>query len=271
MTIDFKLDSIAKENSLVFEELKYKIYCHQDVYDGMGRHNLSPKTTMAIRQIIAFGITNVAKGCSDSINKGWLRSPLGGAGGFHYYLWWTSKGSFPTKNSNLNDQDIVIRSIRHHDDHAPLTVGDLNDYDFIERKELATESEYFKSPWNAEQITFVNSDKPIRIAQGKPGSGKTTVLWESVDLRTNQKVLYVTWSQRLINEARKHFTAFAPSGTSVIQHDFSTIVSQICGTDIPRQSLGTSRDIFLSSLPQGSKREILGLSDVSVCETNRGT
>ena len=258
MTINFKLDSIAKESSLKFEDLKYKIHCHQDVLEGMLTHNLSPKTTMAIRQIIAFGVTNVAKGCSDSVNKGWLRSPLGGAGGFHFYLWWTRKGSNPTKDSNLQDNDIVIRAIRHHDDHSPLKIGDLTDYDTIERQDLIKENGYYKSPWNAEQIAFVHSDKPIRIAQGKPGSGKTTVLWESVDLRTNQQVLYVTWSQKLINEARKHFNAFAPSGTSVIEHDFSTIVSQICGTDIPRQSLGTSRDIFLSSLPQGSKREILG-------------
>ena len=187
-----------------------------------------------------------------------MRSPLGGAGGFHFYLWWTRKGSNPTKDSNLQDNDIVIRAIRHHDDHSPLKIGDLTDYATIERQDLIKENGYYKSPWNAEQIAFVQSDKPIRIAQGKPGSGKTTVLWESVDLRTNQKVLYVTWSQKLINEARKHFTAFAPTGTSVIEHDFSTIVSQICGTDIPRQSLGTSRDIFLSSLPQGSKKEILG-------------
>jgi len=258
MTIDFKIDSIAKENTLVFEELKYKIYCHQDVYDGMVKHNLSPKTTMAIRQIIAFGITNVVKGCSDPFNKGWLRSPLGGSGGFHYYLWWTRKGSNPTKESNLNDQDIVIRTIRHHDDHAPIFVGDLNNYDLIERKDLASNNDYFKSPWNSEQITFVNSDKPIRIAQGKPGSGKTTVLWESVDLRTNQNVLYVTWSQKLIDEARKHFTAFAPSGTSVIEHDFLTIVSQICEVDIPRQSLAKSRNLFITSLPDRSKKEILG-------------
>lgn len=259
MTIDFKLDSIAKENSLKFEDLKYKIHCHQDVLEGMMTHSLSPKTTMAIRQIIAFGVTNVAKGCSDSVNKGWIRSPLGGAGGFHFYLWWTRKGSNPTKDSNLQDNDIVIRAIRHHDDHSPLKIGDLNDYDIIERQDLVKENGYYKSPWNAEQIAFVHSDKPIRIAQGKPGSGKTTVLWESVDLRTNQKVLYVTWSQKLINEARKHFTAFATSGTTVIEHDFSTIVSQICGTDIPRQSLAKSREIFINSLPQGSKKEILGL------------
>lgn len=258
MKIDFKLDSIAKESSLKFEDLKYKVHCHQDVLEGMVTHNLSPKTTMAIRQIIAFGVTNVAKGCSDSVNKGWLRSPLGGAGGFHFYLWWTRKGSNPTKDSNLMDNDIVIRAIRHHDDHSPLKIGDLTDYDTIERQDLVKENGYYKSPWNSEQVAFVQSDKPIRIAQGKPGSGKTTVLWESVDLRTNQKVLYVTWSQKLINEARKHFTAFAPLGTSVIEHDFSTIVSQICGTDIPRQSLAKSRDIFLSSLPQGSKKEILG-------------
>jgi hypothetical protein len=258
MTINFKLDSIAEESSLKFEDLKYKIHCHQDVLEGMRTHNLSPKTTMALRQIIAFGVTNVAKGCSDSVNKGWLRSPLGGSGGFHFYLWWTRKGNNPTKDSNLNDNDIVIRAIRHHDDHTPLKIGDLADYDTIERQDLVKENEYYKSPWNAEQIAFVQSDKPIRIAQGKPGSGKTTVLWESVDLRTNQKVLYVTWSQKLINEARKHFTAFAPSGTTVIEHDFSTIVSQICETDIPRQSLAISRDLFLRSLPLVGQKETLG-------------
>ena len=154
MTINFKLDSIAKESSLKFEDLKYKIHCHQDVLEGMLTHNLSPKTTMAIRQIIAFGVTNVAKGCSDSVNKGWLRSPLGGAGGCHFYLWWTRKGSNPTKDSNLKDNDIVIRAIRHHDDHSPLKIGDLTDYDTIERQDLIKENGYYKSPWNAEQIAL---------------------------------------------------------------------------------------------------------------------
>jgi len=257
MTIDFKLDLIS-EMELVYENLKYKVYCHQDVYEGMDKHYLSSKTTMAIRQIIAFGYTNVAKGCSDSVNKGWLRSPLGGSGGNHFYLWWTRKGNNPTKDTSLNDQDVVIRSIRHHDDHSPLTIGNLSDYDYIERSDLIKDGDFFKSPWNKEQITFVNSDKPIRIAQGKPGSGKTTVLWEAVNLRSNQKVLYVTWSQKLINEARKHFSAFAPTGTTVIEYDFSTIVSQICGVDIPRQSLAASRDLFISALPSGSKYDILG-------------
>lgn len=119
MNLDFKTDVVAKLDNLIFDDLEYKIYCHQDVYDGMVKHNLSPKTTMAIRQIIAFGYTSVAKGCSDSANKGWLRSPLGGSGGFHFYLWWTRKGSSPTKDTTLDNQDIVIRSIRHHDDHSP--------------------------------------------------------------------------------------------------------------------------------------------------------
>ena len=179
-------------NTLRFPDLGFKIWCHQDVYEGLQEQKqLSKRATMALRQIVAFGHTSVAKGCSDPANRGWLRSPLGGGSQNHYYLWWTRQGSPPIENLPIGRDDIIVRSVRHHDDHKLLVAGNIDDYLPIEREKLGEVASEFESPWNQEQLSFINSDEPVRLAIGRPGSGKTTVLWQSVDLRTSQDVLDV--------------------------------------------------------------------------------
>ncbi len=256
----FSRDSRPKFETLRFKDLGFQVWCHQDVYDGIeARKHLSQRTAMALRQIIAFGSTSVAKGCSDQQNRGWLRTPLGGGSGNHYYLWWAKQGSRALKDFPGGRNDIVIRSIRHHDDHAALVAGtSVDDYISINRSDISTASKDFESPWNAAQKLFIDGDAPIRLAIGQPGSGKTTVLWEAVDQRTDQSVLYLTWSQRLVGEAEKHFKAFAPVGTNIHAYDFATLLGHICKRDAVRKAMDAARADFESVLPRDNRASILG-------------
>jgi hypothetical protein len=253
-------DSVPDFASLQFVDLDFRVFCHQDVYEGLQKwKDLGKKTTMAIRQIIAFGHTSVVKGCSDPENRGWLRSPLGGGSGNHYYLWWTRSGSPALKGTQSRQGDIVIRAIRHHDEHALLSAGNLDgDYLAIDRKELASGQSGFDRPWNDEQIQFIESEEPIRLANGKPGSGKTTVLWQAVDLRSDQAVLYATWSQKLVVEAEKHFRAFAPIGTQVLPFDFLALLGSLCEFDVQRMPLIQAFNEFQDLLPKDAKAGTLG-------------
>ena len=245
--------------SLRFPELGYKIWCHQDVYEQLQVHKqLSKRATMALRQIVAFGHPSVAKGCSDEANRGWLRSPLGGGSQNHYYLWWTRQGSPALKNFPAGKDDIVVRSVRHHDEHSPLDADNLQDYLSVEREKLGDAASEFDSPWNPEQLSFIESEEPVRLAVGRPGSGKTTVLWQAVYLRSDQDVLYVTWSRKLVAEAEKHFQAFAPTGTQILALDFPQFLGKICGQDLSRKSLQATREIFEEALPKNRPNKFYG-------------
>lgn len=252
-------DSRPDFNSLHFSDLGFKVWCHQDVYEGLEvRKHLSKRATMALRQIVAFGHTSVAKGCSDQANRGWLRSPLGGGNQYHFYLWWARQGSPALQGFPLGKDDVVVRSVRHHDDHEPLGAGNLSDYVSVEREKLGEGAREFESPWNQEQLSFINSDAPVRLAIGRPGSGKTTVLWQAVDLRTDQDVLYVTWSQKLVDEAEQHFRAFAPTGTRIHTFDFAKLLGLICRQDIRRQPLHVAREEFEKLLPEDRTGKLYG-------------
>jgi len=259
LDLNWKKDVRAKFEDLQFPELNFKIWCHQDVYEGMQNWQLSKKTTMAIRQIVAMGHTSVAKGCSDAKNRGWLRSPLGGGSGNHYYLWWARQGSQALLNSEVGKNDIVVRSIRLHDNHEAMNVGGMpDDYIQIAREKLGSGAGEFESPWNDQQLKFIESDDPVRLAIGKPGSGKTTVLWQSIDLRTDQDVLYATWSPKLVEETEKHFQAFGPIGTRLHPFDFASLLGHICGKDLERQTLIQAREKFESALPKDARATVLG-------------
>lgn len=254
-----KSDKRSEISTLRFPDLGFKVLCHQDVYEGLQDHShLNKRATLAVRQIVTSGHTSVVKGCSDPDNRGWLRSPLGGGNKNHFYLWWARQGSPALQGLNLGQNDIVIRDVRHHDDHSRLGAGRLEDYVYVEREELGDTKGEFESPWNQAQLAFINSETPVRLAVGRPGSGKTTVLWQSVDVRTNQDVLYVTWSPKLVHEAEKHFNVFSSNGTRIRTFDFLGLLGQLCGKDIPRKTLQHSREEFNKFLPIDNSGRLYG-------------
>jgi hypothetical protein len=111
------------------------------------------------------------------LNRGWLRTPVTGN---NRYLWWARHSSIPAEGAGFPEGAIVLRTVRHHDDHTPLHIGDAaQDYFPITRTDLEDVT-FIEQPWTDRQNDFIRSEALVRILIGNPGSGKTTALWRAV-------------------------------------------------------------------------------------------
>lgn len=224
-----------------------RLRLHQKVlYEIESRPRISKRLAIVAQQMAALGRSTIVKGCSDPVNSGWRRTPLGGHHGMHYYLWWSPQGTRQTRKfKSLKRNSILLRAVRHHDDHRPLNVGRLMDYFTLDWMDLDGDSaSCFKTPWTDVQQLFALEHKPVRLVYGYPGAGKTVALWRAVEARSSGKTLYLSWSRSLIEHARARFSAFAPPGSVVDARDFSTFLGELCGADVRRQSLAASREAF---------------------------
>ncbi len=227
-----------------------RLRLHETVLDGIrDRPRIGKRLSIVAQQMAALGRSTIVKGCSDPVNRGWRRTPLGGHHGMHYYLWWSPQGTRQTRKfKSLERNSILVRAIRHHDDHSPLNVGRLMDYYKLDWLDIDGDSEgCFDTPWTDTQQLFALEDKPVRLVYGYPGSGKTAALWRAVEARSSGRTLYLSWSRSLIEHARARFNAFAPADSVVDARDFSTFLGELCGADVRRQALAASRKAFLDA------------------------
>ena len=224
------------------------LWTHQSVLEDLERwEHLRRSAAAVVQRLAAHGRTTVVKGCKGAGNRGWRRSPLGGNGGMQFYLWWTVHGNGQTDGMDgLQAGDMVLRAIRHHDDHRPLAAGRPDDYLHDQRPPAIEED--IGSPWTDAQLAFVDDTHPVRVLLGQPGSGKTTALWKAVEARAGQRVLYLTWSRELTEQARERFSAFAPRDVEVRTQDFLSFLGEVCGRDVVRQSADVSRRRFSNAL-----------------------
>jgi hypothetical protein len=173
-----------------------------------------------------------------------------------YYLWWAPKGTRKVHDLPLAEGEILIRAVRHHDDHRALTGGHPDDYVHLNQRPKIENAEDFGIPWTQPQLDFVAAKDPIRLVAGRPGSGKTTVLWQALESRASQRVLYLTWSRELTRVAREHFQAYAPKDVEIEARDFFTFLGELCGHDIKRQPLRESQARFAQEVQQLQRNQL---------------
>ena len=228
-------------------ELTHKLWIHPELCDTLrSQEPLYKRLGIVLEQLAAHGRTAVVKSASDE-NRGWLRSPLGGNGGQQYYLWWAQEGTVRTRHLDAPAGTIIVRAARHHDEHGMLDAGAGVDYLRLAHGGDIDE-DIAGRPWTDEQERFVRSGNGVRLIHGRPGSGKTTALWRAIEARTDERVLYITWSKALSRAAKEHFACFAPRSVEVQTIDYLTLVSTILGRDIEQVPLQTSMERFEAEL-----------------------
>ncbi len=247
--LDLPPDPRSPVGQIELRDLKHPLLVHRAVLERVGQdEKLGKRLGIVLQHFAAHGRTPVVKGCADEGNRGWLRSPLGGNHGMQYYLWWTRQDSQPVKALALPPEAILVRAIRHHDDHAPLDAGEPGEFFNLDSRETLDDGELIGQPWTEQQLRFVDAPDPVRLVHGRPGSGKTTVLWMAVEARNRQRVLYLTWSQELARVAEERFASFAPAGVEVNARDFATLVGEIRGQDVPRRTLLGNQSRFAAEI-----------------------
>ena len=250
------LTSICRD----FPESKFTLLIHDDILtrqkdEGFSKGPLGRRLTMVITLLIAHGRTSVVKGVRGEENRGWRRSPLGGNHGNHFYLWWAPCKAPPVMGINVSDNTIFLRAVRHHDDHSHLNSGELSDFHLINTHDLTKDTD-FKLPWTQEQRSFIHALSPIRILRGQPGSGKTVSLWQSIQLRPDENVLYLTWSSRLADLAREYFETFASLGSSFRVVIFTDLLHELAGKTPQALAIEEGRRIFLEAISKLSPAQL---------------
>jgi len=237
----------------------HRIWLHQDVLEFLhGRDASVRRLGIILRQIAARGRPNRIKSCRNPENRGWLRTPMGGGGsGMHFYLWWAPSDSERVAPLVPSDNEVFLRTIRHHDNHDPLDCGQRYDYILLSLQELQTEhiDGVDCAPWTPEQRAFIDAGEVARIVLGRPGSGKTASLWRAVERHPARHLLYLTWSRELAWQAHLNFSALAPGRTVRCWH-FSRLLRAITQQDEPRLTLTESRSRFREALQLLSARQL---------------
>jgi hypothetical protein len=227
------------------------LFCHQEFLEKLAEHGRDSigRRGAFLLQRLAVDAQRLHYKSTQGLNRGWRRSRLGGNHGNHFYAWWAPKNAIPLKESgefsDVPEDALFLRDIRHHDDHSPLAPHALlSHYMPVTVRDLRRE-EYTPLPFTQPQARFATARQFVRLLKGYPGSGKTTALLHAADSCDAQRVLYITYSRNLAVLARGYFDRFC----SAEKHFHVVTLS-----DLVRQAIGSD---FTSLSEQEGKRALL--------------
>jgi len=233
----------AESESKIFRHFSgtnaWKINLHEAVYDWLV-DNASPidHRTRALYILTRLRIDGYMSGHKPVKGKaaGWWRARLGGTAGSHYYMWYTNGTTALGKSLGLEQREVLVRDVRHHDEITDSpSVSSRSEWIEVEPKDLDISEEV--RPYTPEQYRIaLDKSTPVVIIKGYPGSGKTTTLQLAASFANAERVLYLTFSQRLASEATKFFNAYQRDGLSIDVMSFSELID--AASDSPSGALG---------------------------------
>lgn len=189
-----------------------KLYIHNDVIEKGNKKELKPsslnKRNYYYEQLLIYGSGLPQIKSVSGKAKGWFRLPLGGgSNGKDKYLWFTSGEKSYGKKIGLSNNEILIRSIRDHDDTKyDLQPGSKTKWNPLDLKGIDSDIENYQALTD-KQNQIVRSNSNITIVEGFPGTGKTIALLKKSDKYKNKKQIYLTYSNYLGSRANIWFEA----------------------------------------------------------------
>ena len=235
-------------------DLQHRIFYHEDVANWISTHNRECRLKFLLQTLAIKGLETAKKPTAGQ-NLKWFRSNVKG---YHYYLWWMMPGEQERETFQqigIQGGDILVREIRHHDNHEPCSLGRASDYFEFRHCDFQEEG-YVGSESGLESLReVVQSREPIRLVTGLPGTGKTLALWRSIEAAENEKILYLTWSEKLAEDTRTRFSAYAPDSVKVDVLTFKEFIRQRVFKHFPEIELVESRQLFeyaLANEPNGN-------------------
>jgi hypothetical protein len=189
-----------------------KLYIHDDVIEKGNKKELKPsslnKRNYYYEQLLIYGSGLPQIKSVSGKAKGWFRLPLGGgSNGKDKYLWFTSGEKSYGKKIGLNNNEILIRSIRDHDDTKyDLQPGAKTKWSSLDLKGINSDKENYQALTD-KQNQIVTSSSNTTIVEGFPGTGKTIALLKKSDNYKNKKQIYLTYSNYLGSRANIWFEA----------------------------------------------------------------
>ena len=189
-----------------------KLYIHNDVIEKGNKKELKPsslnKRNYYYEQLLIYGSGLPQIKSVSGKAKGWFRLPLGGgSNGKDKYLWLTSGEKSYGKKIGLSNNEILIRSIRDHDDTKyDLQPGAKTKWSPLDLEGISSDKENYQALTD-KQNEIVRSSSNITIVEGFPGTGKTIALLKKSDNYKNKKQIYLTYSNYLGSRANIWFEA----------------------------------------------------------------
>lgn len=187
------------------------------------------KVRHQLQSLLAYGY---AKGSKSVLGeaRGWLRAPLGGSGGFQFYLWYATCSTSIGKAFGLTDREVLVRIVRHHDETSHgLEAEGRGKYSTMTEKDIDVTSTSDSTYSEMQRSVVGPQAAPIQIIRGYPGSGKTTSLFLSYLHARPGRALYLTHSGLLADSARQFFDAFSPEDVNVVVMRFDELLDYLSG------------------------------------------
>lgn len=209
-----------------------RLFVHDEFFTWLDApetdQRLVKRARFILTELLRQGFARGTKGVQGAA-KGWMRAPAGGGtNGFHYYLWYVTGDSSFGREAGLGSGQLLVRAVRHHNEtDEPLDPGGPDFWHEMNPNDVLVDIE--NHPYTDGQIKAATpAPVMVRTVSGHPGSGKTTaLLLAALMAGDDRKIVYLTFNNRLVSEARSYFNTYLDDTGRVDVLSFETFLEEM--------------------------------------------